>query len=251
MEADLVLAGHYGCGGTLAAVQGDGTAVGRGGHCRQITDVRCLGTFPGYAESAGQAAPGTKEKTHPKPPDFGGVIARATLVGLPEIFGLVGQLRDAHLGGREVAGKFQDVQAQFDLGGEGRLRPAQKFPDPNLGSPYTPHLEWFLPAQATMGDRRIYTFGQEECCGGIRSTFNWLLDALRDVLHRRQTEMHAPVSVERRVAVAVWWMANNMSYRAVAHQFALVWSTVAGIVVEDMSWSAIMSTAQGKAHHNA
>ncbi|KAL8199264.1 UNVERIFIED_CONTAM: hypothetical protein K2H54_038910 [Gekko kuhli] len=64
------------------------------------------------------------------------------------------------------------------------------------------------------------------------STFNWLVDALRDVLHRRRTEMHAPVSVERRVAVAVWWMANNMSYRAVAHQFGLARSTVAGIVVE-------------------
>ncbi|KAL8185606.1 UNVERIFIED_CONTAM: hypothetical protein K2H54_055823 [Gekko kuhli] len=83
-----------------------------------------------------------------------------------------------------------------------------------------------------MGDRRIYTLGQEECCSGIRSTFNWLVDALRDVLHRQRMEMRAPVSVERRVAVAVWWMANNMSYRAVAHQFGLAWSTVAGIVVE-------------------
>ncbi|KAL8221565.1 UNVERIFIED_CONTAM: hypothetical protein K2H54_070075 [Gekko kuhli] len=72
----------------------------------------CLGTFPGSAESAGQAAPGTKEKMHPKPPDFGGAIARATLVGLPKIFGLVGQLHDAHLGGREVAGKLQDVQVR-------------------------------------------------------------------------------------------------------------------------------------------
>ncbi|KAL8203623.1 UNVERIFIED_CONTAM: hypothetical protein K2H54_058130 [Gekko kuhli] len=164
----------------------------------------------------------------------------------------------------QTCAAWAHFQAQFDLGGEGRLRPAQKFPDPNLGSPYTHHLEWFLPAQATMGDRRIYTLDQEECCSGIRSTFNWLVDALRDVLHRRRTEMRAPVSVERRVAVAVWWMANNMSYRAVAHQFGLARSTVAGIVVEvtgappgteqllervvylrdpdkDMSWSAIMS----------
>ncbi|KAL8207072.1 UNVERIFIED_CONTAM: hypothetical protein K2H54_043484 [Gekko kuhli] len=44
--------------------------------------------------------------------------------------------------------------------------------------------------------------------------------------------MRAPVSVERHVAVAVWWVANNMSYRAVAHQFGLARSTVAGIVVE-------------------
>ncbi|KAL8221431.1 UNVERIFIED_CONTAM: hypothetical protein K2H54_067640 [Gekko kuhli] len=56
--------------------------------------------------------------------------------------------------------------------------------------------------------------------------------ALRDELHQRRTEIRAPVSVERRVAVTVWWMANNMSYRAVAHQFGLVQSTVAGIVVE-------------------
>ncbi|KAL8178469.1 UNVERIFIED_CONTAM: hypothetical protein K2H54_048215 [Gekko kuhli] len=64
------------------------------------------------------------------------------------------------------------------------------------------------------------------------STFNWLVDALRDVLHRQRTEIHAPVSVEQRVAVVVWWMANNMSYRAVAHQFGLARSTMAGIVVE-------------------
>ncbi|KAL8221061.1 UNVERIFIED_CONTAM: hypothetical protein K2H54_058119 [Gekko kuhli] len=63
-----------------------------------------------------------------------------------------------------------------------------------------------------------------------RSTFNWLVDALRDVLHRRRTEMRAPMSVERHVAV--WWMANNMSYRAVAHQFGLARSTMAGIMVE-------------------
>ncbi|KAL8169302.1 UNVERIFIED_CONTAM: hypothetical protein K2H54_043744 [Gekko kuhli] len=44
--------------------------------------------------------------------------------------------------------------------------------------------------------------------------------------------MRFPVSMERHVAVAVWWMANTMSYRAVGHQFGLAWSTVAGIVVE-------------------
>ncbi|KAL8165280.1 UNVERIFIED_CONTAM: hypothetical protein K2H54_059508 [Gekko kuhli] len=44
--------------------------------------------------------------------------------------------------------------------------------------------------------------------------------------------MRAPVSVERRVAVALWWMASTMSYRTVGHQFGLARSTVAGIVVE-------------------
>ncbi|KAL8206488.1 UNVERIFIED_CONTAM: hypothetical protein K2H54_005364, partial [Gekko kuhli] len=65
-----------------------------------------------------------------------------------------------------------------------------------------------------------------------RSTFNWLVDALRDVLRQQRTEMRFPMTVERRVAVAVWWMANAMSYRAVGHRFSLARSTVAGIVVE-------------------
>ncbi|KAL8172645.1 UNVERIFIED_CONTAM: hypothetical protein K2H54_004720 [Gekko kuhli] len=38
--------------------------------------------------------------------------------------------------------------------------------------------------------------------------------------------------MERRVAVAVWWMANTMSYRTVGQQFGLARSTVAGIVLE-------------------
>ncbi|KAL8163013.1 UNVERIFIED_CONTAM: hypothetical protein K2H54_002353 [Gekko kuhli] len=87
-----------------------------------------------------------------------------------------------------------------------------------------------------MGDRRINTLGQEDCCSGIRSTFDWLVDALRDVLQRQRTEMRAPVSVERRVAVVLWWMASTMSYRTVAHQFGLARSTVAGIVVE-VTWA--------------
>ncbi|XP_015262769.1 PREDICTED: putative nuclease HARBI1 [Gekko japonicus] len=53
------------------------------------------------------------------------------------------------------------------------------------------------------------------------STFTWLVDALRDRLHREHTEMRVPVSVEQRVAVAVWWMANTMTYRTVGQQFGL------------------------------
>ncbi|KAL8172649.1 UNVERIFIED_CONTAM: hypothetical protein K2H54_005199 [Gekko kuhli] len=66
----------------------------------------------------------------------------------------------------------------------------------------------------------------------IASRRRRLVDALRDVLHLQQTEMRVPVSVERRVAVAVWWMANTMSYRTVGQQFGLARSTVAGIVLE-------------------
>ncbi|KAL8186174.1 UNVERIFIED_CONTAM: hypothetical protein K2H54_065799, partial [Gekko kuhli] len=50
--------------------------------------------------------------------------------------------------------------------------------------------------------------------------------------HAQEPWMHLPVSVEWCVAVAVWWMANTMSYRIVGQQFGLARSTVAGIVVE-------------------
>ncbi|KAL8194249.1 UNVERIFIED_CONTAM: hypothetical protein K2H54_009693 [Gekko kuhli] len=43
--------------------------------------------------------------------------------------------------------------------------------------------------------------------------------------------MRDPVPVEQRVAVGIWWMANNMSYRAIGQQFGLARSTVAGIVI--------------------
>ncbi|XP_015265178.1 PREDICTED: putative nuclease HARBI1 [Gekko japonicus] len=44
--------------------------------------------------------------------------------------------------------------------------------------------------------------------------------------------MREPVSVEERVTVGVWWMANIMSYRTIGQQFGLARSTVAGIVME-------------------
>ncbi|XP_015282731.1 PREDICTED: putative nuclease HARBI1 [Gekko japonicus] len=65
-----------------------------------------------------------------------------------------------------------------------------------------------------------------------RSTFMWLVDALQDRLQQQQTVMRAPVSVEERVAVGVWWMANIQSYRTIGQQFGLARSTVAAIVME-------------------
>ncbi|KAL8185093.1 UNVERIFIED_CONTAM: hypothetical protein K2H54_030142 [Gekko kuhli] len=95
---------------------------------------------------------------------------------------------------------------------------------------------WVYPRSSDWWDNFVMRiWGEEKWLENFRmsrSTFDWLVDALRDVLQRQRTEMRAPVSVERRVAVALWWMASTMSYRTVAHQFGLARSTVAGIVVE-------------------
>ncbi|KAL8220578.1 UNVERIFIED_CONTAM: hypothetical protein K2H54_049819 [Gekko kuhli] len=95
---------------------------------------------------------------------------------------------------------------------------------------------WVYPRSSDWWDNFVMRiWGEEKWLENFRmsrSTFDWLVDALRDVLQRQRTEMCAPVSVERRVAVALWWMASTMSYQTVAHQFGLARSTVAGIVVE-------------------
>lgn len=65
-----------------------------------------------------------------------------------------------------------------------------------------------------------------------RSTFVWLTERLRPRLQRARTNMREPIPVEQRVAIAVWWMANNTSYRRVGEKFGVARSTVAGIVVE-------------------
>ncbi|KAL8165334.1 UNVERIFIED_CONTAM: hypothetical protein K2H54_040044 [Gekko kuhli] len=95
---------------------------------------------------------------------------------------------------------------------------------------------WVYPRSSDWWDNFVMRiWGEEKWLENFRmsrSTFNWLVVALRDVLQRQRTEMRAPVSVERRVAVALWWMASTMSYRTVGHQFGLARSTVAGIVVE-------------------
>uniref|UniRef100_A0A8D0CDG2 KRAB domain-containing protein n=1 Tax=Salvator merianae TaxID=96440 RepID=A0A8D0CDG2_SALMN len=65
-----------------------------------------------------------------------------------------------------------------------------------------------------------------------RATFFEIVEQLRPTLQRRRTNMREPISVEKRVAIAIWWLANNAFYRTVAERFGVGRSTVAKIVVE-------------------
>ncbi|KAL8181296.1 UNVERIFIED_CONTAM: hypothetical protein K2H54_053088 [Gekko kuhli] len=44
--------------------------------------------------------------------------------------------------------------------------------------------------------------------------------------------MRTPIPVDERVAIAIWWLANTVSYRLLGQQFGLARSTVAEIVIE-------------------
>ncbi|XP_044307839.1 protein ANTAGONIST OF LIKE HETEROCHROMATIN PROTEIN 1-like isoform X1 [Varanus komodoensis] len=65
-----------------------------------------------------------------------------------------------------------------------------------------------------------------------RQTFMELCDMLRPVLERQTTNMRAPITVEKQLAIAVWKLATPDSYRSVAECFGVGRSTVSRIVIE-------------------
>ncbi|XP_054830360.1 uncharacterized protein LOC129326222 [Eublepharis macularius] len=65
-----------------------------------------------------------------------------------------------------------------------------------------------------------------------KGTFLELVSALRPTLQRKTTTFRSPISVERRVAVAIWWLASGTSYQVTSDLFGLGKSTVASAVIE-------------------
>lgn len=46
------------------------------------------------------------------------------------------------------------------------------------------------------------------------------------------TRMQSPIPVEECMAIAIWWLANTLSYRVLGQLFGVGRSTVAGIVID-------------------
>ncbi|XP_054828310.1 uncharacterized protein LOC129344072 [Eublepharis macularius] len=65
-----------------------------------------------------------------------------------------------------------------------------------------------------------------------KRTFIDLVEALRPRLQRQNTSLRSAISVERRVAVAIWWLASGTSYQVASDLFGIGKSTVASAVVE-------------------
>ncbi|XP_072858744.2 uncharacterized protein LOC110082590 isoform X5 [Pogona vitticeps] len=59
-----------------------------------------------------------------------------------------------------------------------------------------------------------------------------LVEKLRPVLQREDTNMRAAIPVDKRVALTLWKLATSDSYRSVANQFGVGVSTVSVIVME-------------------
>ncbi|XP_054846352.1 uncharacterized protein LOC129336948 [Eublepharis macularius] len=71
-----------------------------------------------------------------------------------------------------------------------------------------------------------------QCFRMSRGTFMELVGVLRPTLEWQSTNMREPVSVEKRVAVAVWCLATGACYRVAGDNFGLGLSTVSDAVLE-------------------
>nr|XP_056723371.1 uncharacterized protein LOC130493615 [Euleptes europaea] len=65
-----------------------------------------------------------------------------------------------------------------------------------------------------------------------KDTFLELCEQLRPELQRQTTTMRAPLSVEKRVGIALWKLATTECYRSVANHFGVGRSTVGEVFIE-------------------
>lgn len=65
-----------------------------------------------------------------------------------------------------------------------------------------------------------------------KTTFDFLCSELRQYIHKQETHLRQPVSVEKRVTVTLWKLATNVEYRTIGALFGIGRSTVGKVVLE-------------------
>ena len=64
------------------------------------------------------------------------------------------------------------------------------------------------------------------------NTFRMICNDLRPVLKKKHTKLRAPITVEKRVLVALWRLATNIEFRTLAHLFGIGRSTACEVTHE-------------------
>ena len=68
-----------------------------------------------------------------------------------------------------------------------------------------------------------------------RSTFSHLCHLLSSVIPKQNTNMHASLSVEKCVAITLWFLATPGEYRTIAHLFRIAHCTACVFIHETCS----------------
>nr|XP_028576340.1 protein ANTAGONIST OF LIKE HETEROCHROMATIN PROTEIN 1-like [Podarcis muralis] len=99
-----------------------------------------------------------------------------------------------------------------------------------------PHRFWSRQVSQDWWERVVLeTWQPSQWLQGFRmtkDTFLALCEELRPELQRQTTTMRAPLSVEKRVGIALWKLATTECYRSVAAHFGVGRSTVGEVFIE-------------------
>lgn len=95
---------------------------------------------------------------------------------------------------------------------------------------------WARPRSTEWWDRTVLeTWDDRQWLQNFRmrkATFLELCASLAPALQRQKTRMRVPLSVEKRVAIALWKLATSVCYRDVGNQFGVGRSTAGSVVLE-------------------
>ena len=83
---------------------------------------------------------------------------------------------------------------------------------------------WQIPRTSPWFDLAYSTYSNDQWYANFqvsKNTFNFLLDELRADLERQDTEMRKAVTVRRKVALFLYYLASTDSYRSLGNLFGL------------------------------
>ncbi|KAJ8018434.1 Protein ANTAGONIST OF LIKE HETEROCHROMATIN PROTEIN 1 [Holothuria leucospilota] len=94
---------------------------------------------------------------------------------------------------------------------------------------------WVIQRTNAVWDEMILTLTNERWRHHFRinkDTFQFVCDSLRPILQRNRTRFRRPITVEKRVAIALWRMATNVEFRTLSTLFGVGRSTACKITHE-------------------
>ena len=102
----------------------------------------------------------------------------------------------------------------------------------NAGS--SSRLVWTKPRNTSFLDEVVIKWDDEEFKKNFRltrATFQYLCSELQPHL-QKMTVVRTPISIEKRVSIALWRLGTNVEYRTISHLFGVGLSTVCVVVHE-------------------
>ena len=106
----------------------------------------------------------------------------------------------------------------------------------SLSQPRAERSVWMLPRTSQFWEYYVLTkfsarqWSENFCM--TKDTFMYICNELRPRLTKENTRMRAAITVEKRVAVALWRLATTSEYRNIGHLFGISRSSVCLIVLE-------------------